>query len=63
MQVMRAAAASIKVLRPGGHWRIAVPDAYFPKYFSLMHFFQVFLLDAYSSKHVSLTPIFLSISP
>jgi len=29
-QVMRAAAASIQVLRPGGHWRIAVPDAYFP---------------------------------
>ena len=31
-KVMRAAAASIQVLRPGGHWRIAVPDAYFPKY-------------------------------
>ena len=29
---MRAAAASIPVLRPGGFWRIAVPDAYFPKY-------------------------------
>lgn len=29
-QVMRAAAASMKALRPGGHWRIAVPDAYFP---------------------------------
>ena len=32
IKVMRAAAASIQVLRPGGHWRIAVPDAYFPKY-------------------------------
>ena len=31
-KVMRAAAGSFKVLRPGGHWRIAVPDAYFPKY-------------------------------
>ena len=29
---MRAASASIQVLRPGAHWRIAVPDAYFPKY-------------------------------
>ena len=37
-KVMRAAAASIKVLRPGGHWRIAVPDAYFPKYFSDLYF-------------------------
>ena len=36
-KVMQAAAASIKVLRPGGHWRIAVPDAYFPKYFKVFN--------------------------
>ena len=46
---MRAAAASMKVLRSGGHWRIAVPDAYFPKY-----------LPVFSS--ISLAHIFPSIS-
>ena len=35
---MRAAAASIAVLRPGGRWRIAVPDAYFSKYLVFLYF-------------------------
>ena len=41
IKVMRAAAASIQVLRPGGHWRIAVPDAYFPKYLCFLLLFLV----------------------
>ena len=35
-KVLRAAAASIDVLKPGGRWRIAVPDAYFPKYLNIL---------------------------
>ena len=63
---MRAAAASMKVLRPGGHWRIAVPDAYFPKYikvFAWRLFSQVFACipkyfpDAYFSKYLPVFPI------
>ena len=35
-KVLRAAAASFDVLKPGGRWRIAVPDAYFPKYLNIL---------------------------
>ena len=47
---MRAAAASIKVLRPGGHWRIAVPDAYFPKYVSDYHIYSLVFSCSFSLK-------------
>ena len=53
-KVMRAAAGSFKVLRPGGHWRIAVPDAYFPKYLASYFFnhniFQSIWLDDFFLK-------------